>query len=694
MKKFSSEELRSVAVMGHGQTGKTSLVSAILYNTKMVNRLGTVDEGNTVTDYREEEVEKKISVTSALAFAVKDNKKINIIDTPGYPSFIWESRLSLRAVETGMILVCAQEGVEVQTEKVFEYARDLGKPVFFVVNKMKRDLADFHKTLEAIQESFGKNAVALQLPIGKGDSFEGVVDLLTHKAYKFKDGERDPYETVDIPADLQEQARTMRETLIEKIAENDEAIMEKYFEDGDLGEEEIRKGLLLGMKSRDIYPVLLSDGGANQGVQLITDFILKYTPSPLDIGEEKTVDGTVKIAPGEPFRGFVFKTLSDPFTGRINIMKVVSGTFKADGQYFNSSKGREERVGGIFGLQGKTQDGVEEVEAGDIVAMAKLKETQTGDSLTVKGDKTRFKPVEFPIPSISFAIEPKSREDENKIATALTRIQEEDPTVQSRRDSQTKELLISGNGQFHVEMIVGILKHKYHVDVEMRPPRIPYQETIKKGVDVEKKYKKQSGGRGQYAHIFIKVEPLPRGEDFKFEQTIFGGSIPKNYHPAVEKGVRQAKEKGILAGYPVVDFKVNLYDGGFHEVDSSDMAFQICASQAFKEAMKQARATLLEPIMKVEVVAPEENLGDINSALSGKRGRIQGMEPKGKYQVVKALVPMAEMLDFEPNLTSITGGRGSYTMEFSHYDELPGNLQQKVIEQAKQEGRIRGDEEE
>jgi len=694
MKSFASEDLRNIAVVGHGQTGKTTLVSAILFNTGMVNRLGKVEQGNTVTDYDEEEIEKKISIQASTAYAIKDNHKINMIDTPGFPNFVWEARVGLRAAETAVMTVNATEGVEVQTEKIFDAITDLNKPVIFVVNKMTKELADFDKAYESVVETFGKNAIAVQYPIGKGTDFSGIVDLITMKAYKYSGDEKGTFDVIDIPADLKDEIDGKREAFIEKIAENDEKLMEKYFDEGDLSVEEIASGLKAGILSRDIFPVLVTDAVVNIGVRHFTDFIIDYTPSILDTGEIAAGEGTVKPDKNAPFSALVFKTISDPYTGKISIMKVFSGVFKPDSSYYNINKSAAERVGGTFFLQGKGQETAGEVFPGEIIAVAKLKETQTGDTLTVKGEKIKYPEILFPVPSISFAIEPKSRDDENRISVALQKIMEEDPTVKTRREAQTKELVISGNGQLHVELVVSKLKKKYNVSVDMKPPKIPYKETIRSNADVEVKYKKQTGGRGQYAHILIKMEPLARGTDFEFEETIFGGSIPKNYIPAVEKGIRETKETGILAAYPVVDFKVNLYDGSYHDVDSSDMAFKIAASKAFKKAMKEAKPTILEPIMQVEVVTPEEFMGDINGNLSGRRGKIQGMEAKGKNHIIKALVPMVEMLDFSPTLTSITGGRGSYFMEFVYYEEVPHQLQKKIIHEAVKEGRIREEDEE
>ncbi|MCP5107499.1 MAG: elongation factor G [bacterium] len=693
MKSIESEKLKNVAIVGHGQTGKTSLVSAILYNSGMVNRLGKVDQGNTITDYEEEEIEKKISIQASIAYAMHDKTKINMIDTPGFANFVWEARVGLRAAETAVMMVSATEGVEVQTEKIFDATADLKKPVMFVVNKMRKDLADFDKAVESIVESFGKNAVAVHYPIGKGDDFSGIVDLLAMKAYKYTDDEKAAFEEIDIPGDMKDELDSKWEELIEKIAENDEVLMEKYLEEGELTADEIAAGLKTGILNRDIFPILVTDALSNTGVTHLTDFIVNYTPSIMDAAEIQTVEGSVNADKDAPFSAFVFKTISDPYTGKISIMKIFSGVFKPDSTYFNHNKDAAERVGTPFFLQGKDQNTGGEAMPGEIIAVAKLKETQTGDTLTVKGEKITFPELKFPIPSISFAIEPKSRSDEGKISTALQKIMEEDPTVKATREIQTKELVISGNGQLHVELVVNKLKKKYSVEVDMKPPKIPYKETIRGRSDVEVKYKKQTGGRGQYAHVYIKFEPLSRDAEFEFQESIFGGSIPKNYIPAVEKGLRESKDAGVLAAYPMVGFKANLYDGSYHDVDSSDMAFKIAASKAFKKGIKEAKPTLLEPIMKVEVITPEEFMGDINGTLSGRRGKIQGMETKGKNNIIKALVPMMEMLDFGPTLTSITGGRGDYFMEFDTYEDVPAQLQKKVIAQAVKDGRIRDEEE-
>jgi len=660
----------------------------------MVNRLGKVDQGNTVTDFDEEEIARKTSIQASLAYVYKDKIKVNILDTPGFASFIWETIVALRAVETGVMLVSAQEGVQVQTEKIFEAMSETGRAVIFDINKMTKELADFDKTLDSLTLVFGKNVVAVQVPIGKGADFSGLVDIIDMKAYQFGGDDKGESKEIPIPDAIREEVALRRDVLLEKIAENDEKLMDKYFTTGNLTHEEICQGLKNALLQRNIFPVLVSDALSNRGVQQLLDFIVTFCPAPSEFAPLVMKNGTaLKADPNGPFAALVFKTISDPFTGKISMVRVFSGTFKPDTFYFNSTKEIEERVAGLFLLQGKVQESAGEVRAGDILAVAKLKETQTGDTLTTKADKIKLPGITFIVPSISFAIEPKSRADEGKISTALQRIMEEDPTLKMLRDPQTKELVISGNGHMHVELVANKLKRKYGVEVMMKPPKIAFRETVLGKSDVEKKYKKQSGGRGQYGHVLIRMEPLPRGGDFEFVNSLAGMSIPRNFVPAIEKGIVEAKNFGVLAGYPVVDFKVELYDGSHHEVDSSDMAFKMASSMAFKLAMKAAKPTILEPVMRIEVVTPEEFMGEINGNLSGRRGRIQGMETKGKSHVVKAAVPMSEMLDFEPTLTSITGGRGSFSMEFSHYEEVPGQQQKKIIAEAVKEGRVKEEEE-
>jgi len=697
MKDYAPDKIRNVAFVGHGSSGKTTLASVFLFNSGATSRLTKVEKGNTVTDYDPDEVERQISINSAVCFSEWKDHKINIVDTPGYSNFLWDTRASLRAVDAGILVVCGVAGVEVGTEKVWEMLKEFNLPCMVVVNKLDRENADFARTLESIHQFFGRLAVPVQLPIGKEKDFRGIVDLISKKAYIFEKDESGKFKEEEIPEDMKEEAAKRLEELTEMIAENDEQLMEKYFEQGELSPEELSSGLSKSIAGRQFFPVFITSALMNIGAQQIMDKIVDFIPSPLDRGgvealkDEKEI--TVKTSLDEPFSALVFKTLSDPYTGRISIMRVFSGKVNPDATVANTSKQTDEKLGGLFFLQGKEQIPAGQAKCGDLVATAKLKDTSTGDTLAQKGNNIVFSPIKFPEPSISFAIEPKTRADEDRISQATHRISEEDPTARIERDPETNELIISGNGQLHVEIITERLKKRFNVDVVLKPPKIPYKETIKGRADVQGKYKKQTGGRGQYGDVKIKMEPLPRGKDFEFEDKIFGGAIPKNYIPSIEKGIQEARKKGVVAGYPAVDFKVILYDGSYHEVDSSDIAFKIAASMAFKKGMKQAKPILLEPIMSVEVYTQEAYMGDIMGNLNGRRGKMQGMEQRGNLRIIKALVPMSEMLDFEPTLTSITGGRGSFVMEFSHYEEVPPQIQQKIVSEAIKEGRIKPEEE-
>ena len=697
MKDYPADKIRNIALIGHGSSGKTSLTSAFLFDVGATGRLTKVDKGNTVTDYEPEEIDRKISINSAICFVEWKDHKINFVDTPGYSNFLWDTKASLRAVDAAAVLVCGVAGVEVGTEKVWEMLEEFHLPRMIIINKLDRENANFARTLEAIQQFFGRQAVPVQLPIGEEKNFRGVVDLIRQKAYLFEKDESGKFKEEAVPADLKAEAEKKYRELVEMIAENDEKLMEKYLEKGTLTTEEIAEGFKKSILNHQLYPVFAASALLNIGVQNILDGILDVMPSALDRQEIKVkINGkeeVLKATADAPFAALVFKTISDPYTGRISLMRVFSGKVNPDSTVTNAGKNIDEKLSGLFFLQGKEQTPAGQAKAGDLVATAKLKATSTGDTLSAKGSGIEIAPIKFPEPSISFAIEPKTRADEDRISQASHRITEEDPTVRFERDPDTSQLLISGNGELHVRIITDKLKKRYNVDVELKPPKISYKETIKGRADVQGKHKKQTGGRGQYGDVWIKMEPLPRGKDFEFEDKIFGGSIPKNYIPSIEKGLIEAKKKGILAGYPVVNFKIILYDGSFHEVDSSDIAFKIAASKAFKLAMKEARPTILEPIMSVEVYTPDAYMGDIMGNLNGRRGKVQGMEQKGNMRILKAVVPMAEMLDFEPTLTSITGGRGSFLMEFSHYEEVPSHLQQKIINEAIKEGRVRPEEE-
>ncbi len=693
MKDYDAERIRNIAVVGHGSCGKTSLTAAFLFDAGVTNRLTQVDNGNTVTDYDPDEIERQISINSALCHLEWQGRKLNIVDCPGYTNFLWDTRASLRAVDAGVVLVSAAGGVEVGTEKVWEMMEELKIPGIFVVNKLDRENTDFDQTVASIQEFFGRQAIPVQMPIGKENHFTGVVDFISKKALIFEKDGSGKFKESEIPDDLKEAAAKKIEELTEMVAENDEALMEKYFENGELTSEELIAGFKKSVLIRQIFPVFCASADKNLGVQPIMDGVVNFLPDPIQKGEITTEGGSLKLGVDQPFAALVFKTISDLYTGRISIMRVFSGSVNPDATVENSRKQSSEKLGGLFFLQGKDQVPAGQAKAGDLVATAKLRDTSTGDTLCQKGSDIMIPGIRFAEPSISFAIQPKTRADEDRISQAVHRIMDEDPTARIERDPETAQLIISGNGQLHVEIITNRLKKRYNVDVELKPPKISYKETIKGQADVQGKYKKQTGGRGQYGDVRIKFEPLPRGEDFVFENTVFGGAIPKNYIPSVEKGLLEARKKGVLAGYPTVDFKANLYDGTYHEVDSSDIAFKVAASLAFKKGIKQSKPTILEPIMSVETYTPDTYMGDIMGTLNGRRGKVQGMEQKGSMRIIKAQVPLSEMLDFEPTLTSITGGRGSFLMEFSHYEEVPAHLQQKIIEESVKEGRIRPSEE-
>ncbi len=697
MKDYPVDKIRNIALVGHGSSGKTSLTSALLFDAGATSRLTKVDKGNTVTDYEPEEIDRKISINSAVCFVEWNEHKVNIVDTPGYSNFLWDTRASLRAVDAAAVVVCGVSGIEVGTEKVWAMLEEFKLPRMIIINKLDRENANFARALGAVQQFFGRKAVPVVVPIGEEKNFRGLVDLVRQKAFLFEKDESGTFKEEAIPAGIKAEAEKKYRELVEMIAENDEKLMEKYLEKGGLTNQEIREGFRNCILSRQLYPVFASSALFNIGAQIVLDGILDYMPSAQDRLELKVkVNGTDEIlqtTADMAFAALVFKTISDPYTGRISLMRVFSGKANPDSTVTNTSTNTDEKLSGLFFLQGKEQIPAGQAKAGDLVATAKLKATSTGDSLSAKGSGIVIPAIKFPEPSISFAIEPKTRADEDRISQASHRIVDEDPTVRFERDPDTNQLLISGNGELHVRIITDKLKKRYNVDVDLKPPKISYKETIKGRADVQGKHKKQTGGRGQYGDVWIKMEPLPRGNDFEFEDKIFGGAIPKNYIPSIEKGLIEAKKKGVLAGYPVVDFKITLYDGSFHEVDSSDIAFKIAASKAFKLAMKEAKPTILEPIMSVEVYTPDAYMGDIMGNLNGRRGKVQGMEQKGNMRILKAVVPMAEMLDFEPTLTSITGGRGSFLMEFSNYEEVPAHLQQKIINEAVNEGRVKPEEE-
>jgi elongation factor G len=693
MKSYNTEWIRNVGIVGHGDTGKTQLVSSLLFTAGMTPRLGKVSDGSTTTDWDEEEIARKISINTGLAFVEwqaagqPEKTKTNLLDTPGYSTFINETKSSLIAADAALILVDAAAGVQVVTEKVWDYATEYDQPRAFVINWMDRELASFERTLDSLQKVFGRGVVPIQLPIGQEKSFKGVVDLIGMKALVYTPDGDGKAKIEEIPADFAEEAKAAHEALVEMVAEGDDALMQEFFDEGTLPVEDLKKGLRGAVLAKRIFPVLLSSALHNIGPDAILNFLVEIFPSPAARGKatgHKTPDhkgDTTErtIADSEPLSMFVFKTLADPFAGRITYFKVLSGVLKNDATINNYNRNSQERLQHISAMQGKTATAVADLHAGDIGTVAKLKDTTTGETLGDKNGTIFFPPARIPEPSITFAVEPKTRADEDKIGQAIHRILEEDLALRFSRDPQTKEFLLSGAGQQHIEVVVAKLRKRYHVEMKLHPPKVPYRETIRGKADAEGKHKKQTGGHGQFGVCRIKLEPLPRGKGVEFVDDIFGGAIPKNWIPSVEKGLRDSAERGFLAGFPVTDFRASLYDGKYHDVDSSDMAFKIAGSLAFKEAMKQARPALLEPIMHVEVYAPEQYSGDLMGHLSGRRGKISGSETRAGNVVVKAQVPFAEMLSYANELISMTQGRGSYSMEFSHYDFVPLEIAEKVI---------------
>ena len=682
MKVYDSKDIRNVGVVGHGDSGKTSLTAGLLFTAGATNRLLRVDEGNTITDFDEEEIQRKITISTAIAVAEWKKTKINLLDTPGYNIFINDARAALVAADAALVLVDGVAGVEVQTEKVWQFANDYQLPRAIVINKLDRERSEFQRTLANVQEVFGRAAVPIQIPIGSERDFTGIVDLVTMKAYTYApDGDGKGKEG-EIPANLAEAAKAAHEALVEMVAEGNDALMEEFFDKGTLPVEHIVDGLKQGVREMRVFPVLCASGLHNVGSDQILNFVVENFPAPIE-REVPLAEGSQKIADSGPGSMFVFKTTADPFAGRITFFKVYGGTVKNDSNVQNVGRSAGERLAHLSIPFGKTLQPVTDLHAGDIGAVAKLKETLTGDTLADKGVSTTYPQVKLPEPSIAFAIEAKSRADEDRMGNAVHRILEEDQSLRFYRDPQTREFLLAGAGQQHVEIVVSRLKKRYSVDVTLKAPKIPYRETIRGNADVQGRHKKQTGGHGQFGDCWIRMEPLPRGAKFEFANEVFGGAIPRNFIPAVEKGIVETAEKGFLAGYPMVDFKVTVYDGSYHDVDSSELAFKLAARKAFKAAMQQAKPALLEPVMNVEIQAPVEYAGDLMGDLNGRRGRISGMDTKGSTQFIRAQVPMAEMLNYQSDLTAMTQGRASFTMEFDHYDFVPQLQADKIIAAAK-----------
>jgi elongation factor G len=680
MKEYATENIRNVALIGHGSTGKTSLSEAMLFAAKAVTRLGRVDDGTTASDFDPDEIRRNISVNLSILPCEWDNAKLNILDTPGYADFVGEVKCGVRAVDAALIVVCAASGVQVGTEHAWAYADERNLPRLLFINRMDRENADFFQTLSQLHGMFGQKCVAFQLPIGAQASFQGVVDLLSMKAHVGEKGE-----VSDVPEELVEQAASLREKLVEAAVETDDALVTKYLEGEELSEEELRRGLRAGVAGGTIVPVLTGSATKNVAVPLLMDAVSRYLPSPKDLPVEVQKGDPLAADPQGPLAVLVFKTSADPYVGRLTYFRVYSGILKADSQVWNANKEAAERIGPLFFMRGKGQEPVERVVAGDIAAVAKLTETSTGDTLCSRERPFVLPGISFPEPAFSGAVSPKTKADLDKMGTALTRIVEEDPTLRVTRNQDTAETILSGLGDSHVEVVVEKIRRKFGVDLELATPKVPYKETITASGSAEYTHKKQTGGHGQYARVAIQVEPLPRGSGFEFADKIVGGVVPRQYIGSVEKGVIEAMSDGVLAHYPLVDFRATLFDGKEHPVDSSDIAFKLAAAQALKKGFQEAHPVLLEPIMNMQIIAPEANTGDVMSDLNGKRAKVLGMTPQGSQTVIEALAPLAEVQHYAADLRSITQGRGVYSMKFSHYEEVPAHVAQRIIEQAQKE---------
>lgn len=681
MKKYKVEQIRNLILLGHGGCGKTMLAEAMLYSAKAIDRFGKVDDGNATMDHDPEEIKRKISISTSMAPLEYKDHKVNLLDTPGFFDFVGEVRGAIRAVDAAGIVVCAVSGMEVGTDKGWNYAEDQKLSKLFIVNKMDRENANFERVVNDLRESYGNKVIPIQVPIGAAEKFQGIVDILSQKAYVLEGGK-----TVEkpVPAELADKVEEYRMMLTEAAAESDDDLINKYLESGELSQEELELGTRKGIVNGNLVPVLACSSLKQIGITNFLDIITQFSPSPVDRGEINGKDD-VKRKPSEtdPFSALVFKTMADPFVGKLTLFRVFSGTIKSDSQVYNASKGISERIGQLFVIKGKTQEPVTELSAGDLGAVAKLQDTHTGNTLCEKDKPVIYPEIEFPNAKLSLAVEPKAKGDEDKIGAGLTRLMEEDPTFKVEKNPVTHEFVASGMGDLHIEVITSKLHKKFGVDVTLKAPKISYKETIKGHIKIEGKHKKQSGGRGQFGHVWLELDPLPSGSNFEFVDKIFGGSVPQNYRPAVEKGVRETMERGVLAGYPVVDVRVTLVDGSYHPVDSSEMAFKIAASMAFKKGFVEAKPILLEPVMHIEVKVPEEYMGDIIGDLNKKRGKILGMEPEGKYQIVKALAPQAELTKYAIDLRSMTQGRADFEVAFDHFEEVPSHQAEVIISEAK-----------
>ncbi|MFP5229757.1 MAG: elongation factor G [Acidobacteriota bacterium] len=713
MKTYQGSEIRNVAVVGHAHSGKTTLVSALLHAAKMTPSLGRVEDGSAVTAYDEEDVARGTTMQNAVAFAEWSGVKINFVDTPGFHMFVHEARAAMAPVEAALVTVNAVTGVEPMTERVWKYAEEFNLPRALVINQMDhpRAAASAEGTLTALSERFGRQCVPVQLPIADGKGFEGVIDLVTMEAFFYTPSGDGHGKIGEIPASLKEPAQRAHEALVELVAEGKDELMEEFFREGTIPEQHLITALHEAIREDRIFPVLYASGLANVATDHLLDFLKVYAPAPIERepvaaravlatvaasaagnggnGAAATAEGQApeivmrKVDDKEPLSLYVFKTMTDPFAGRITFFKVFSGVLKNDATVQNYSRRAAEKLSHLSIMQGRTAVAVTELHAGDLGAVAKLRETLTGDTLGDKSSEVFYEPVTMPEPAMTWAIEPKSRADEDKLAPAVHKLMEEDLMVRFFRDSQTNEFLIAAAGQPHIEALVSKLRKRYHTEVTLKAPRVPYRETIRGRADAQGRHKKQTGGHGQYGDCKIKMEPLPRGGGFIFENDVFGGAIPRNFIPAVEKGIQESAARGYLAGYPVVDFKVIVYDGSYHDVDSNELSFKMAGRIAFRKCMEQAKPALLEPIMSVEIEAPQEFAGTLMGDLNQRRGRVQGMDGHGSNTIVRAEVPMAEMLTYGQSLTAMTQGRGSFHMEMNHYDIVPQLIADKIVANAK-----------
>jgi len=677
MASFEAKDIRNVMFAGHSGCGKTSLAEAILFDGGAIPKMGKVQDGNTVSDYNEDEKERKCSIGSSLMSIVFNSKKINLLDTPGYTDLVGEMVGGLRAADAVIIVINATGGLEIGAERAQKMSRENGLPCVFFVNRMDKEHADFHKCVDALQKRVGKNCVVVTYPVGKESSFKGIANILSRQGLDALSGD-----------DKDEAEMNMAE-LSEVAAEMDDTLLEKYLDKGALSTEELKSAFKKGVSEAKIFPILCGSATSNIGVKELLDVITSYLPSPLERPKVEATKGdpaeksAIEMKSSGPFSGLVFKTLSDPFLGQISIFKVFSGKLQSNGGFYNVNKGTREKIGAIFSLMGKAQTPMDSVQAGDIACVAKLKDTTTGDSITDEKNPVKFDEIQFPEPAISFSLKPKTRSDEDKISNALHKLTAEDPTFKVTRDEQTKEMVAHGMGDMHINMMISRMKTRSGVQVDIGTPKVAYKETISGKGDAQYRHKKQTGGAGQFAEVWMRIEPLPRSTGFEFVDEVVGGSIPRPFVVSCEKGIKAALQSGPVAGFPVVDVRAIVYDGKTHPVDSKDIAFQTAARHAFKESMLKAKPVLLEPIMDVDIIVPDEFMGDITGSLNSRRGRVMGMEPSDDSQVIKAKVPLDEMYKYVNELKSITGGRGTYTMSFSHYEVVPPNMAQAIVEKAK-----------